>query len=226
MFPSALKTPANSSFMRTNLLKSLLIAGIAGLSFASATASASVVFLTGNNPQPNEQNILFTTTQSGTTVSGFANQFNQLVDFTSTTNQTLQVSSVGQAKVSTLDNGGFLTSILMTSPGNFFQDVIANPHNSGAFTVTVVTNDGTFVHDFTNTGPGDNFVTILASNSEVISSVLFKTDPGAQGFDEFQQPRISGVSAIPEPTTWAMMLIGFLGLGFAFRQSRRKVSFA
>jgi hypothetical protein len=32
--------------------------------------------------------------------------------------------------------------------------------------------------------------------------------------------------AVPEPSTWAMILIGFAGLGFAFRQSRRKVSFA
>jgi DNA invertase Pin-like site-specific DNA recombinase len=30
----------------------------------------------------------------------------------------------------------------------------------------------------------------------------------------------------PEPSTWAMMLIGFTGLGFAFRKSRRKVSMA
>jgi hypothetical protein len=37
---------------------------------------------------------------------------------------------------------------------------------------------------------------------------------------------VSGVSAVPEPATWAMMLLGFAGLGFAFRQSRRKVSFA
>jgi PEP-CTERM motif/CHRD domain len=34
------------------------------------------------------------------------------------------------------------------------------------------------------------------------------------------------LSAVPEPSTWAMMLIGFAGLGFAFRQSRRKMSFA
>jgi hypothetical protein len=33
-------------------------------------------------------------------------------------------------------------------------------------------------------------------------------------------------SSVPEPSTWAMMLLGFAGLGFAFRQSRRKVSFA
>jgi hypothetical protein len=34
------------------------------------------------------------------------------------------------------------------------------------------------------------------------------------------------LSSVPEPGTWAMMLLGFAGLGFAFRQSRRKVSFA
>jgi hypothetical protein len=28
---------------------------------------------------------------------------------------------------------------------------------------------------------------------------------------------------VPEPSTWALMLLGFAGLGFAFR---RKVSFA
>ncbi|MBV8513427.1 MAG: PEP-CTERM sorting domain-containing protein [Xanthobacteraceae bacterium] len=34
------------------------------------------------------------------------------------------------------------------------------------------------------------------------------------------------VPTVPEPSTWAMMLIGLAGLGFAFRHSRRKVSFA
>jgi hypothetical protein len=30
------------------------------------------------------------------------------------------------------------------------------------------------------------------------------------------------VPGVPEPSTWAMMLIGFAGLSFAFRRSRRK----
>jgi hypothetical protein len=38
--------------------------------------------------------------------------------------------------------------------------------------------------------------------------------------------QVTSTPAVPEPSTWAMMLLGFLGLGFAFRQSRRKVSFA
>jgi hypothetical protein len=37
---------------------------------------------------------------------------------------------------------------------------------------------------------------------------------------------VDSVPGVPEPSTWAMMLLGFVGLGFAFRQSRRKVSFA
>jgi uncharacterized membrane protein len=36
----------------------------------------------------------------------------------------------------------------------------------------------------------------------------------------------SAISAVPEPSTWAMMLLGFCGLGFAFRQSRRKAALA
>jgi hypothetical protein len=36
----------------------------------------------------------------------------------------------------------------------------------------------------------------------------------------------SDADAVPEPATWAMMLLGFVGLGFVFKQSRRKVSMA
>ena len=206
--------------MRT--LNALLIAGIAGLSFASSAASASVVFLNGNNPQPGEENILFTG-GTGTTVSGTTNMSNVLVNFSSSTGQTLITNSSGQAKITTDDNGGLLTSINISSPGNTFLDFIGNPQRSGAFTVTVKTNDGIFTDNFSG-GPGENFVTILAQGNERISSVVFTS---STGFDTFAQPRISGIAAaVPEPSTWAMMLLGFAGLGFAFRQSRRKVSFA
>jgi hypothetical protein len=33
-------------------------------------------------------------------------------------------------------------------------------------------------------------------------------------------------SSVPEPSTWALMLLGFAGLGFAFKQSRRKATMA
>jgi hypothetical protein len=42
----------------------------------------------------------------------------------------------------------------------------------------------------------------------------------------FQDGDLPGFVAqgVPEPSTWAMMLLGFAGLGFAFRRSRRKVA--
>jgi hypothetical protein len=46
------------------------------------------------------------------------------------------------------------------------------------------------------------------------------------GNPEFYVSGLSFTPGVPEPATWGMMLLGFVGLGFAFRQSRRKVSFA
>ena len=60
------------------------------------------------------------------------------------------------------------------------------------------------VQTFSGGGLGSGF---LINNGDSTSHVNFQT-------------------AVPEPATWAMMLLGFAGLGFAFRQSRRKVSFA
>jgi hypothetical protein len=41
-------------------------------------------------------------------------------------------------------------------------------------------------------------------------------------------PVVSDVSvaAVPEPATWAMMLVGFFGVGFMIRGSRRKDALA
>jgi hypothetical protein len=122
------------------------------LAFASSTASADVMFIGSNNPQPNEENILFSG-GSGTTVAGLTNTSGSLVDFTSTTGQTL-TSSCGQAKITTTDNGNLLTSIDVTAPDHFFTDLIVNPAHSGPFTVSVTTNDGTFTDSLAG-GPGN-----------------------------------------------------------------------
>ena len=44
------------------------------------------------------------------------------------------------------------------------------------------------------------------------------TNPGYENWYGFT----TGVAAVPEPATWAMMLVGFGGLGAAMRSSRRK----
>ena len=53
-------------------------------------------------------------------------------------------------------------------------------------------------------------------------NTLYFTD----GINGEKDGLFGAISAVPEPSTWAMMLLGFAGLAFAFRHSRRKVSFA
>jgi hypothetical protein len=62
----------------------------------------------------------------------------------------------------------------------------------------------------------------VLSFGDVVPGDSFVIDPltGTLTFD------FTPNAAVPEPSTWAMMLLGFAGLGFAFRQSRRKMLLA
>jgi len=75
--------------------------------------------------------------------------------------------------------------------------------------------------------------TPLADQVELNSASVFTNEIAQLGnlssntFDDVQTTVLgSSPGAVPEPSTWAMMLLGFAGLGFAFRQSRRKAAFA
>jgi hypothetical protein len=73
-------------------------------------------------------------------------------------------------------------------------------------TVDPVPNQLWTLYSFTTTASGfDTF------------SVGFGNDPGQLALDNFS---VSSVSAVPEPATWALLLLGFAGLGFL--QYRRK----
>jgi hypothetical protein len=94
----------------------------------------------------------------------------------------------------------------------------------------------TFISSPGDAGPGTftatspfNFAAIHQGTAEIVffyatpqtSITLGSNTPGLSTLNFYKS-----VAAVPEPGTWAMMLLGFAGLGFAFRQSRRKVSFA
>jgi hypothetical protein len=62
-----------------------------------------------------------------------------------------------------------------------------------------------------------SFIFTGPSPTDSFTSVLFTTSA-----ENFYIGNISTTPPVPEPATWAMMLIGFAGLGFAFRRSRRR----
>lgn len=66
----------------------------------------------------------------------------------------------------------------------------------------------------------DDKFAIVASANQLFTEVVL-TAGSDSGIFETKQLNFSGVSAIPEPSTWAMMLIGFAGLGYAgYRTSK------
>lgn len=64
--------------------------------------------------------------------------------------------------------------------------------------------------------------------SGIAKSVVFSGTPNAQVFDDFTFGSITAGGAVPEPATWAMMLLGFGFVAGTMRHRRRstRVSFA
>ena len=66
-----------------------------------ASAYADAVFTLGNNPQPNEENVLFNSPMTGTTIKGLTNRSDTPIQFSSTTD-TLRASG-GQSDIDAMD---------------------------------------------------------------------------------------------------------------------------
>jgi hypothetical protein len=78
-------------------------------------------------------------------------------------------------------------------------------------------------------------ITLLSSDPYQLHSFTFTTTGGPLVFSDLPcgdgnigniLDNVQVATAVPEPAAWVMMLLGFAGLGFAFRQSRRTVSMA
>jgi hypothetical protein len=84
----------------------------------------------------------------------------------------------------------------------------------GPFTPTFNINEGAqgmYIVGFLQDGMFPNMIATANSGA------IFETGPGNS---------ITLQAAVPEPATWGMMLLGFVGLAFAFRQRRRMVGMA
>ncbi len=108
-----------------------------------------------------------------------------------------------------------------TLNGQSVDPAVASTESSGV-PPAIATFDGSFM-DFRVTGPSHNFLFV---NSDIH---LAQSGLGNVGHVESYDPTrwsITEAAAVPEPTTWVMMGLGFAGIGALAYRPRRKATVA
>jgi hypothetical protein len=81
--------------------------------------------------------------------------------------------------------------------------------------------------DYNNVSVGSGFSAPTFSFLGVDYTEVFTSDLSFTGGNADLASTLVGSAAVPEPSAWAMMLLGFAGLSFAgYRASRRAVPIA
>ncbi|QND70012.1 PEPxxWA-CTERM sorting domain-containing protein [Tardiphaga robiniae] len=197
--------------------------GAAAFLFQNA-ANAALVISSGNgsfdenvqyqNPVSSNGGLtLTTTTNAGTSV-------------TFTSNEAI-VGSGGQATITGTDgNISFLTWMLTNptlgySDGVFKVTPASGAGGASAVTITAVDQFGASFSQVLNI-PASGFFNVDGASSELIRSITVTANGQ---LDDIRQVRLGGVdtitTAVPEPSTWAMMILGFGGVGFLAYRKRR-----
>ena len=127
----------------------------------------------------------------------------------------------GQARVEAFDGVGY-DSLLIRIPGSTFTKVVMNLNTvlggsgSASFLLDGVPFGGAF-----DIGNGSNFFTIEGLDGTTFSTVQFLTTVDLL---DTRQIRIGGVAPVttpvPEPSAWAMTLLGLAALGLRARARR------
>ena len=198
--------------------------GLALAGGAAGAAQAGVI----PYPNPGTQNpVLYTFTATATgpitayfagSSAGFEEVVGLLVNGVSTgiTGLDNHTSAIGQSLVLGNVNAGDILT---------FEDIILPPNaNVGPWFSNRALNSDGANHVYSTSAAANQISPLVPAGTYVAFEDL---PAGSSDFDYNDVSFVfTNVSSVPEPSTWAMMLLGFVGLGFAFRQSRRKVSFA
>jgi hypothetical protein len=169
------------------------------------------------------------------------NDVTQLATFTGT--EILVGDGNGQADVSAFDKllDGWVTFALTGATFNLatfdLEPISGNapgtPTKATSVQISYIPTFGGSPITYTLDTNGNNFYGIYGSAGEQIQSITFGNYlPAGSGISDIRQVRVGGVElfdptptqqgAVPEPSTWAMMLLGFGAVGAGVRRRRKQ----
>lgn len=136
---------------------------------------------------------------------------------------TAETGCVGSACLNESGNPAYLYQDLNTTAGTLYNltfDFVA----SGTPNALKVLWGSDVVLDLTNVGSLLNYSVsnLLATGGTTRLTFLGRNDPSYSHLDNVNvQAVASAPGAVPEPASWAMMILGFLGVGATVRSKRR-----
>ena len=215
-----------------SLTKKLSLAAalsVGALAATPASAAVTICFGSGQQcaPQTQEQVLLTGGSNLTTVISNFNGSPAQTGIFTSSSD-TLNADASGQAVITA--NQGLLNQLsYATINGITFTVATFNVNGANGTTGFIYGVDAggdAFSRAFT-LGPGSNFMGIVADGGDVLTGFSLQSEGG---MEDVRQVRLGGIgrvtAPVPEPGTWAMMLLGFGAIGVATRRRRSRALIA
>lgn len=208
-------------------MRKLVTAGLtaAALALSATPATAATVFGCGggSNCVSGTTNVNLVNANDVTTGFGNVGIGGPLVTFTTTNPSGMDLDASGQATITSGATGTVLENLAFAVTGGFTTaEFSLSPLTGGGppqfFTVAIGL-DGGATQLFTT---ADQRFAIQAGAGERITSVQITTPTG--GIGAFTQLRVgtAAIAAVPEPGTWALMLLGFGAVGSQMRRQRRR----
>ena len=192
-------------------------------SMATMPAAAQLVITPGNNPQPNDANLL-STGGSGNPVTLVTNVTGFQVTVQGTENLVTPAAGL-QATVAPADGGLSTLTFSLADPNYTFSSLILNLDVSQDGTVTFTDAQGTSA-PFAVDDNGFNFFTLTGGPFTFISFTTSVAGSETAILTDVSSMRLGGVttsnnpSGVPEPETWSFMLLGFGIAGLALRKGK------